>query len=143
MNPRRQPHEDTLRLLRLIWREGDVREVRIPAHRKFGGVAAGWFDSPSKLAQAITEWDGFGNIFFTLNPVHPDLIARSNNRITRQRETTPDGEVTRRSLLLIDIDPDRPSGISSTDAELAEARRVLDAALAFLTDSGWPEPLVA
>ncbi|HXH21598.1 MAG TPA: hypothetical protein VNN10_06180 [Dehalococcoidia bacterium] len=138
-----RPLEDTLRLLHLIWREGDVREVRIPAHQRYRGVAAGWFDSPDKLAEAITEWDGFGNIFFTLNPVNPDLIARSNNRITRQRDTTPDGEVIRRSLLLIDIDPDRPSGISSTDAELAEARQVRDAALAFLTDTGWPEPLVA
>ena len=56
--------------------------------------------------------------------------------------TTSDNEITCRRNLLIDIDPDRPSGVSSTEAEhqsaLDKALEIRDA----LISEGWPKPLL-
>jgi hypothetical protein len=46
------------------------------------------------------------------------LLARANNRVVEYaKHATRDDQIERRRWLLIDFDPVRPSGISSTDAE--------------------------
>jgi hypothetical protein len=65
----------------------------------------------------------------TFNPVRPDLLARSDNRLTRARHTTRDADILCLRWLYVDIDPLRPAEISSTDAELAAALARRDAIL--------------
>ena len=133
-----------LDFLNRLWQPGEVRELRIPRHNRFGHTASGYFDSPEKLAVASRKWDGKANIYVSLNPVEPSLIARASNRIVeRAQNTTSDQHVLRRTWLFLDIDADRPSGISSTDAELSKARTVADAVAAFLNSQTWPDPIVA
>ena len=48
-----------------------------------------------------------------------------------------------RRWLLIDVDPERPSGISATDAEKAAAQKKAREIYRFLKERGWPEPVVA
>lgn len=80
-------------------------------------------------------------IYFTPNPVVPDLIARANNRInTWAQLTTMDPDVVERHWLLIDVDPRRPTGISSTDAELEAAFKVARRIANMLELEGWPKP---
>lgn len=133
--------------LRLFWRQGDVREARIPKYNRYGHTAAGWFDNPDKLAQAVCGWDGKANVYITLNPVSMALLGHGNNRIKdRVESTTADKHVRQRTVLLIDIDPPREddvTGISSTNAELAAARGVLEAVRDDLRQRGWPEPVCA
>jgi hypothetical protein len=71
-------------------------------------------------------------------------LARANNRAKPYAEnTTKDNEIQRRARLLLDFDPKRPPGISSTDAEhqaaLERARQCRD----YLRERGWPEPILA
>ena len=135
---------DILRFVELLWRPGDVREVRIPKYNKYGHTASGYFDSPESLAESAAKWDGKANLYFTLNPVNPALMARASNRIADKAETTSaDVDVIRRRSLFIDIDPDRPSGISSTEDERQAARLVLDEVVSFLGNKDWPQPIVA
>ncbi len=135
---------DILRFVELLWRPGDVREVRIPEYNKYGHTASGYFDSPESLAESAAKWDGKANLYFTLNPVNPALMARASNRIADKAETTSaDVDVIRRRSLFIDIDPDRPSGISSTEDERQAARLVLDEVVSFLDNKDWPQPIVA
>ena len=135
---------DILRFVELLWRPGDVREVRIPKYNKYGHTASGYFDSPESLAESAAKWDGKANLYFTLNPVNPALMARASNRIADKAETTSaDVDVIRRRWLFIDIDPDRPSGISSTEEERQAARLVLDEVVSFLDNKDWPQPIVA
>ena len=135
---------DILRFVELLWRPGDVREVRIPKYNKYGHTASGYFDSPESLAESAAKWDGKANLYFTLNPVNPALMARASNRIADKAETTSaDVDVIRRRSLFIDIDPDRPSGISSTEDERQAARLVLDEVVSFLENKDWPQPIVA
>jgi len=133
---------DLQRFLKLLWQPGEVREVRIPKYNTYGHTASGYFDTPEKLAAAIRRWDGRANIYLTLNPVNPALIARATNRIAEKAEkTTADADIVRRRWLMLDIDAKRPSGISSTDQELEAAREVLEAVTSHLNQQGWPAPI--
>ena len=133
-----------LDFLNRLWLPGEVRELRSPRHNRFGHTASGYFDSPEKLAVASRKWDGKANIYVSLNPVEPSLIARASNRIVERAEnTTSDQHALRRTWLFLDIDAHRPSGISSTDEELSKARAVADAVAAYLNSQSWPDPIVA
>lgn len=67
-------------------------------------------------------------VYFTLNPIRPDLAGSS---------TFPkDEDMTDRRWLAIDIDPRRPSGTSSTQAEMAAAWAVLDRCRGLLDSAG-------
>ena len=48
-----------------------------------------------------------------------------------------------RRWLFIDIDPDRPSGISSTEGEQQQARQVLYEVASFIGGNNWPRPITA
>jgi hypothetical protein len=132
---------DLTRFLDLLWQPDDVREVRSPAPRR---VASGYFDDPDRLVAAVAAWDGRANLYLTLNPVRPALLARYANRIEPDaRSTTSDADIVERRFLLVDIDPKRPSGISSTTTEQAAARDAARAVRAYLAGQGWPGPIVA
>jgi len=133
---------DLQHFLALLWKPGEVREIRIPKHNTYGHTASGYFDTPEKLAAAIRRWDGRANIYLTLNPVNPALIARATNRIVEKAEkTTADVDIVQRRWLMLDIDAKRPSGISSTDTELEAARQLLEAVTFYLDHQGWPAPI--
>ena len=52
-------------------------------------------------------------------------------------------DVTHRDWLLIDADPVRPSGISSTKEEKAAALEMLQEVASYLKNEGWPSPVTA
>jgi hypothetical protein len=87
----------------------------------FGGTTlAGWFDDDARLieeARRLRDVSGY----VTINPVRSDLLARSDNRLTGARHTTRDADVLCLRWLYLDIDPQRPAEISSTEAELTAA----------------------
>ena len=68
---------DLERFLRVLWRPGDVREVRVPMGRT---TDAGYFDDPDAIPAAVARYDGRENAYITLNPVTPALLARAANR---------------------------------------------------------------
>ncbi len=133
-----------LDFLNRLWLPGEVRELRIPRHNRYRQTASGYFDAPEKLALASKKWNGRANLYVTLNPVASALLGRANNRVNDHAEhTTSDQHVLRRTWFFLDIDADRPSGISSTDEELSKARAVAEAVAAYLKSQSWPDPIVA
>ena len=133
-----------LDFLNRLWLPGEIRELRIPRHNVYGHTASGYFDSPEKLTVASKKWGTKANLYVSLNPVLPSLLARASNRIVERAEnTTSDQHVLRRTWLFLDIDAHRPSGISSTDDELSKARAVAGAVAAYLNSQLWPDPIVA
>lgn len=124
---------------------GAVFELRLLGHRK-GQVDSGYFDSPAQAANALVGVQGnYKGIYFTPNPVRPDTLARSWNRITPWAQwTTGDTEVARRRWLLIDIDAKRIAGISSSAAEheaALNAARTIAAVLSIMY--GFPDPVIS
>jgi hypothetical protein len=138
------PEQEVLRACQLFMRPGDVHELRIPKAGREKTIS-GYFDSPEKLAAAALALDGkYPGIYITLNPCKPELLARACNRIVPYAElTTSDPDVLSRQWLLIDCDPKRASGISSTDNEHGRAITVACGIWDDLHGEGWPDPVVA
>ena len=111
--------------LKLWFREGDVFEIRVldavsPEWMR-PHMESGYFDYEHipDAAEAICRLRACRGAYATVNPVNPDLLARACNRlrgITREA-TTADTDIVARRWLLIDCDPKRVSGVSSSDAE--------------------------
>src|SRR5476651_1229861 len=112
--------QDIVKTLQLWCEDGQVYELRIPKTKR-RGVISGYFDDMNALAvnaDILSDDVEVPAVYITLNPVIPDLIARSANEVLDRSEvTTKDHEIARRRLLLVDCDPIRPTGISSSDAE--------------------------
>ena len=134
------------RALGILAEPGQVVEVRIlNIDGRRNRVDSGYFDDFATLAKAIPAYNARAEgIYITLNPVNPDLLARAANRIKAWSNlTTADSDIVRRRWLPIDIDPVRPSGISSTKAEHAAAHARAQGIQEWLSDLGWPTPLYA
>src|SRR5262249_26058219 len=84
-------------------------------------------------------------IYFTMNPLVPGILARRANRTDWSDTGTLSGDthVLKRRWLLIDADPVRIGGVSSTDDEKARSKEVLRAVRAYLMAAGWPAPIMA
>jgi hypothetical protein len=86
-------------------------------------------------------------IYITLNPVNPALLARRANRVKlrlgRKDATTSDADILCRRWFPVDLDPVRPSGVSSTEEEHKAAIDRAERVAAWLSDMGFPEPIRA
>jgi hypothetical protein len=72
-------------------------------------------------------------VYFTLNPVRSGKDGRSE-----------DGDISRRTTLLIDCDPVKPEAASnSTDEEKAASKTKALAVRDWLTEQDWPTPILA
>ena len=140
--------ERSLRLLIALYA---LFEIRLLKCRKGGSTrpfaAAGYFDDVKTAVEAVLECDRLyrpEGSYVTLNPVDLRLHARSPNRITSYLEPqTGDAEIVRRTLILIDCDPVRPTGISATDREVASSLERASVVRNHLTEQGWPSPVLA
>ena len=124
-----------------------VVEVRALAD---GATHSGYFDDYTALARAAEALDAdpaVAGIYVTLNAPNPALLARRANRIklrlSRRDATTADADIIRRRWFPVDIDPVRPSGVSSTDAEHDAAIAAASRIAAYLAEQGFPEPIRA
>lgn len=129
--------------LDLIHVPGEVFEVRIP--KTNAGTYSGYFNDTALAAKAISVENGRHQaIYATVNPVNPDLLARAENRlVAKSFLTSSDGDVVRRRWFLLDFDPVRPVGISSSAAEYSDAGAKATEVVEWLTSIGWPEPIRA
>lgn len=122
--------------------EPEVVEVRILKTQ--WGTISGYYTDYKKLAMDIDEYIGENDIYVTLNPVKKDLLARCSNRLEKYaKHTTSDNDIDRIKYVMIDFDPVRPAGISSTDDEKKKAAELLKQVRKSLLDLGYPEPIVA
>ena len=91
--------------------------------------------------------DSVHGIYVTLNEVNPALLSRRANRIKmrlgKKDSTTSDADILRRRWLPIDIDPLRPSGVSSTDVEHGLALAKADEVARSIAGLGFPDPVRA
>ncbi|MBP3954868.1 hypothetical protein J8F10_06175 [Gemmata sp. G18] len=153
--PRSRTRAEALALvtdwLRLLVAPGQVVELRALKVRRGTGrphTEAGFFDSEhlTEMARAAFDLtDRAGGVYFTLNPLNPDLLARRRFRTdwADGGELAKDKDALTRRWLLVDADPKRDPHISATDAEKLRSRETAHAVRAFLRERGWPEPILA
>lgn len=148
MTADRASFADVQRFLALLARPGDVFElrglVRVNGQQH---VTTGFFDDIEQLARTAVERSGKDDgVYLTLNPTNPALLARApKNKVRRagNGDTTSDRDVMQRRSLLVDVDPVRPTGISSTDEEHSAALALAERIRGDLVAAGWPVPIFA
>ena len=145
--PDRGDLSDILSTLHHLFPPGRVIEVRI---RGEDGISSGYFADYAAAAREMHTRDSDSRVFgiyVTLNEVNPDLLARRANRIKfrigKNDSLSGDSDIIRRRWLPIDLDPVKPSGVSSSDAEHADALVRADSIAMFLSERGWPQPIIA
>ena len=138
--------------IQLLHSDDELFEIRLI---NGGYNASGYFTNADTAIKALQdfrpEWNARTkaaravNIFITLNPINMSCYSRKQHDcfIENVQPTTKDNEITALHWLLIDLDPKRMSGVSSSEEELklakAKARTIHD----FLSDRGFKEPIRA
>jgi hypothetical protein len=137
------------RTLSLVVEDGGVYETRATDARLDRawrtGIVSGYFDNHAACIIQLKRLTTFSGIYITLNPVIRALLARRANRLDYALSSalTGDQHIVKRRWLLIDVDPVRPSGVSSTDQEKEEAWNRTERIMDYLAKRGWPEPVIA
>ncbi|WP_421909169.1 hypothetical protein [Methanolacinia petrolearia] len=133
--------------LSLLFPGGGVVELRAISDYN---IHSGYFDDYDTLAEkagSITRLSDVSGVYVILNQVNPALLSRRANRIKmklgRKDATTADADIIRRRWLPIDLDPVRPSGVSSTDEEHVAAITKAKKIARFLQTLGFPRPILA
>jgi hypothetical protein len=135
--------------LRLFVEDGQVTELRALNVATPSGARvtySGFYgrDRLDKMAEAALyltpEAEG---VYFTLNPVDPSLLARRYNKVEIAKDTASDADVIARRWLLVDADPVRKSGISSSAKEKQRAWEMVREVYAWLGGENWSDPVLA
>ena len=137
--------DEIKRALAVLRRGAQVIETRLLGVPR-DGTLSGFFDDDDKLIAAIDPYDGRCNCYVVMNEVPAELLARANNRLqrpTRDEISTKDHEVARRRWVLIDCDAGQSAGIPSSDEEVENSRHLRRAIVEWLTELGWPDPVLA
>jgi putative DNA primase/helicase len=132
-----QPHL-TRAFLSALMAPGTVLEMRVlhaafergyvVAAQQYSRTLAGWYDGVNNLAVDAGRISGV-SAYVTFNPCNPDLLARSDNRLTKAKHNTKDEDILCLRWLYLDIDPKRLAAVSSTDSEHAHALKLRDTLL--------------
>jgi len=135
------------RTLATLFPDGGVVEIRALTDHS---VHSGYFDNFDTLAEKAANLDTLPEVtgvYVTLNTVDPALLSRRANRVKmnlgRKDPTTSDLDVLSRKWFPIDLDPVRPSGVSSTDEEHAAALAHAERIRTWLSEQGFPDPVMA
>jgi len=147
--PNRCDRSMVIQTLQLILEPGQITELRVldaetSSYRR-PHIESGYYDNIGDLADVVMKFDKAKGCYFIPNPINPALLARSVNSIRSvgNNPTTSDRDIHSRRWLLIDADPVRPTGISSTDKEHAEAIARCREVRGYLLSQGWPKPIIA
>ncbi len=125
--------------LSALYPNAPTLELRI---LKDNQIDSGYFNDYAKLEQVANKYNGNSQLYYTINPCNPALIARAANRVqTRVKSTTTDRDIIQRAYLPLDFDPIRPAGISATKDEHDKARLCALKAKNWLTSIGFPQPI--
>lgn len=127
-----------------MFEEGDLFEVRvIPGNKK--KPLSGYFKDVNELMQAFTKVDmRNANVYVTLQKLDGALFSRAqSNHFLLNATATSDSDVVGYQWLFIDLDPVRPTGISSTDAELQLSFDLAKRVAKYMSDIGFEEPVKA
>lgn len=127
----------------LLKPDGKLFEVRLIGDK--GKPLSGYFKDADSLISAFDTVDFRNmNAYITLNCLNDALYSRQQaDRFLMAKSTTQDTEVECYEWLFIDVDPVRPSGISSTNEELKKAAELAQQIYVYLKGLGFEEPVKA
>lgn len=137
--------DEVRRAIEILQKSGGVFEIRVIGASSRKDIMSGYFRDAETMLREIDSIDVRNkNIYITLGEVKEECFSRSQSEcFERNPSTTSDGEIKAYRWLFIDFDPVRPTGISSSTAELNEARKLMLTVLRYMKELGFSEPVTA
>lgn len=134
--------EKILEALSLLKPNGQLFEIRILQGKQ---TISGYFTDGEKLLKELNKVSLKGaNVFYTLNQIDESCYSREQHDCFRQcKVTTSDADIVAYNWMLIDLDPIRKTGISSTAAELTEAYKLGLRIVEYLRELQFAAPVMA
>lgn len=124
---------------RVCKRPDELFEIRIIGDRTWSGY---FYD----VEEAIKQLEPFdnANIYYSINEVKSACASREQFNCFKQVRGTATSkqDIEHRWWLPVDVDAERPSGVSSTDEEKANAHKKAQEVYVFLRNNGFSEPVI-
>ena len=141
-NSKEMNFEKVKEALDLLKPDGQLYEIRI---LKGKTIISGYFTDTETLKEAFKTVNLRGaNVFYTLNQIDDDCYSREQRDCFRQvKVTTSDGDIIGYRWMLVDLDPVRRTGISSTNEELIRSKVMAEAVVKYLRELGFSAPIMA
>lgn len=126
----------------------ELRAIDVAYNDRFPHTEGGFFDHEhleDMAREALRLSPHAVGVYFIPNPVNPDLLARIANKVKQVKDSqlTQDIHIVRRKWFLVDADPIRVDGISSTDNEKAAAWNIIQDAREYLVALGIRHTILA
>lgn len=124
--------------------DGELFEIRILGENK--KTWSGYFRDADTLITNLKRMNLKNtNVYITLNPPMDACYAREQRDcfVQNPKATTSDNDVSGLEWLMVDLDPKRPSGTSSSDEELQLAKNLGNKIFTFMGGLGFEKPLMA
>ena len=120
-------------------RNDELFEIRIIGDRTWSG----YFYDVEKAIEQLAPFDN-ANIYYTINEVKTACASRDQFNCFKQVKgsATSKQDIEHRWWLPIDVDCERPSGVSSTDTEKEKAHKKAQDVFVFLRNNGFSTPIV-
>lgn len=125
--------------------ENQLFEIRIVYGNK--NVYSGYFCEIDTLIRELKHisYTTDCNVYITLNSLNQACYDRTQkNKFERSsKATTSDKDVVGYDWLMVDLDPVRPAGTSSTDEQIEKAKQLGNKIFVFMQSLGFEKPLTA
>lgn len=123
----------------LFKRPDELFEIRIIGERTFSG----YFNNVEEAIKAIEPYDKC-NIYYTINEVNQACSSRSQFNCIRQVKGTATSkqDIVHRWWVPIDVDSERPSGVSASEEEKEFAHKKAIEVYEYLSQNLFPSPVV-
>lgn len=122
--------------------DGDLVEIRIIGRFQYSG----YYKNIDKLIEDIKPYEELPDeqIYFTLNDIDAGCYGRAQSEkiLKSPKTTTSDGNITRRTWVLIDYDPVRVVGTNATDEEFELAHSKAQQVFLYLRSAGFSDPVI-
>lgn len=127
--------------------DNNLVEIRLLGKTTYSGYFKSVDVMIEKLRPLLNNpnpYDGNLQAYYTLNKIDDALYSREQRDkfVKSAKNATTDGQVTRRTKVMIDLDPNRVAGVSSSDAELEKAHLKAVDIYRYLIAQGFKEPII-
>ena len=124
-------------------RDNELVEIRFLGNNK---TASGYYKNIENIVRDVERMDAEGKfqIYFTLNSIEDSCYGREQCEkvVWKPKNTTTDNDIKGRYWIMIDLDPKRPAGTSSSNEEYEKAHIKAVEVYRYLMDMGFYEPVV-
>lgn len=136
--------QEIRRTIAILKPDGQLYEVRIIGNNRT--TFSGYFRGVDSLVPELRKFQGMKdcNAYITLNPLNPACYDRTQkDRFEKNsKSTTSDNDVVGLEWLMIDLDPKRPAGTSSTDKQIEVTKKVGNNIFHFMQNLGFNDPVL-